>query len=240
MIYGDIGQDWWTGDGITEEHVLAGLKELDRDAASHVVRINSPGGRVDTGLAILNLLRSHSNQMKVLNPEFKLETTVDGYAMSSASVIFMAGDIRTVCLGGVLMIHDAWSGMYGNADEMRKAADRLELLSNNCANIYATLATPAEKDQPARDQEYFRSLMKAETYMIGDQGINCGLATRQDSDSTASLCADLTPESLKGNYVSRMTEHYKRRTYNRPTAGKSVLDTKLAHARLQQLIATMT
>ena len=237
-IYGDIGADWWSGDGITENHVLTGLRDMDKDAAKHVVRINSPGGRVDTGLTILNLLRSHSAQMKAVNPAFQLETVVDGYAMSSASVIFMAGDVRTVALGGVLMIHDAWSGVYGNADEMRKAADRLELLSNNCAQIYATLATPAGKDQPVRDSSYFRTLMQAETYMVGDQGVSHGLATQQDLGTEASMFAEFTPEKLKGHYVSMMTEHYKKRTYNRPTAAKSILDAKAAHQRLQQLLAT--
>lgn len=238
MIYGDIGMDWWSGDGITESHVIDGLNALDPKADCHKVRINSPGGRVDTGLAILSLLRSHKESMKASNPGFKLETVVDGYAMSSASIIMMAGDVRTVALGGIVMIHDAWSGTYGNAEQMRKDADRLDKLSVNAANIYAALAAPAEVGQPTRDSAYFRTLMVAETYFIGDESVKCGLTTQQDSGIKANLLADLSPENLKGQYVPRMTQHYQKRTFQRATAHQSVTDLKVAQIRLRQLLLT--
>jgi ATP-dependent protease ClpP protease subunit len=240
MLYGDIGADWWSGDGITEEQVHTTLQTLDSSASKHTVRINSPGGRVDTGLSIMNLLRSHKAQMKVLNPEYQLETVCDGYAMSIASVIFMAGDIRTVALGGILMIHEAWSGCYGNAAEMKKCADNLDLHSQNISNIYATLATPADKDEPARDAAYFRELMKAETYMISDDCVKKGLATQLDTGLTASIDASFTPEILQGKYVSLMTAGYKKRTFTKPTASKSLLDAKLAQQRLKSLLATLS
>lgn len=238
LLYGDIGYDWWSDDGITEQTVIDGLKQLDPTAVRHKVRINSPGGNVDTGLAILSLCRSHAAQMKALNPEFKLETVCDGYAMSSASVIFMCGDIRTIALGGVVMIHDAWTGCYGNADEMTKMASMLDKLSQNCANIYATLAAPAAEGEPVRDSAFFRALMKEETYMIGDEAIKCGIATHQDVSIQASLMAELSPERIKGKYVQLMTKHYQKRTYKKATAAASVLNTKAAQQRLDLMIAT--
>lgn len=240
MIYGDIGKDWWTGDGVTEQDVLEGLRGLDPDAPEHEVCINSPGGRVDTGLAILSVLRKHKAQMKAMNPAFKLETINHGYAMSSASVIMMAGDIRTAALGSIGMIHEAWGGQYGNAAEMRKSADRLDLLSDNCANIYATLCTPAETEQPARNQSYYRTLMQAETYFTDQQGIDLGLVTNLDNENSAQLSADLSPEILKGHYVQVMTAGYKHRTYNKPMAKISVLDKEAAHNRLNVLLAAFT
>lgn len=238
-LYGDIGKDWWSEEGIDESMVLDALKTLDATAAKHTVRINSPGGNVDTGLAVLTLLRSHAAQMKAANPTFQLETSCDGYAMSSASVIFMAGDIRTVALGGVIMIHDAWTCCYGNATEMEKMCGVLDKLSQNTANIYAALCTPPAKDAPARDSTYFRGLMKEETYFIGDEAVNCGLATQQDISNTASLCAALSPEKLRGNYVATMTKHYQRRTFSRSQSSKTLLDAKLAFQQFQQLKATL-
>lgn len=238
-IYGDVGTDWWTGEGIDEHMVLDGLKELDPKASSHKIRINSPGGSVQAGLGILTLLRSHKESMKALNPDFKLETTCDGYTMSSASVIFMAGDIRTICLGGIVMIHDAWCPCYGNAAEMRKTADTLDQMSQNCANIYAALCSPAPKDSPVRDSSSFRALMKEETYFIGDEAVNYGLATQQDLNSTASLHASLSPGTIKqqGGWVNVMTRHYQKRTFKGPSAAKSILDAKLALQRLSVLEA---
>ena len=239
LIYGDIGYDWWSDDGITEENVFAGLAKLDATAARHKVRINSPGGRVDTGLAILSILRSHKDQMKAVNPEFQLETVCDGYAMSSASVIFMAGDVRTIALGGIVMIHDAWSGCYGNAAEMSKTANMLNKMSQNCSQIYATLCTPAGKDEAARDSKYFRDLMLAETYFIGDEAVNCGIATQQDITMEAALMTSLSPEKLKGRYVETMTKHYQKRTFRRPSASASVINSKLSLQRLKLMDATL-
>jgi ATP-dependent protease ClpP protease subunit len=238
LLYGDIGYDWWSNDGISEQVVAEGLKQLDPTAASHKIRINSPGGNVDTGLAILSLCRSHTAQMKAINPAFQLETVCDGYAMSSASVVFMSGDIRTISLGGIVMIHDAWSGCYGNAEEMAKMVTVLDKLSQNAANIYATLATPAEKDQPARNSAFFRALMKEETYFIGDEAIACGIATRQDVSVSASLFSELSPEKMKGRYVSLMTQHYQKRTYTKATAAASVINSRLAAQRLALMAAT--
>lgn len=237
-LYGDIGKDWWSEEGIDEVMVLDALKTLDQTAKQHTVRINSPGGNVDTGLAILTLLRSHAAQMKAANPDFKLETSCDGYAMSSASVIFMAGDIRTIALGGVLMIHDAWTCCYGNAAEMTKMVDVLDKLSQNTANIYAALCTKAAEKEPVRDSSYFRALMKDETYFIGDEAVNCGLATKQDITVTASLMASLTPERLKGKYVETMTKHYQRRTFKKSQTSQSLVDTKLAMQQLRLLQAS--
>lgn len=239
QIYGDIGNDWWVGDGVTENDVLEGLRALDPDAPKHEVCINSPGGRVDTGLGILSCLRRHKAQMKANNPAFKLETINHGYAMSSASVIFMAGDIRTIALGGITMIHEAWGGQHGNAEEMRKSADRLDLLSGNCADIYSALCTAAAEGEPARNSDYFRTLMKAETYYKASDAVACGLATGVDDDMVAQMSAELSPEILKGRYVEVMTSHYKHRTFMKPLAKISVLDKEAAKKRLDSLLATL-
>lgn len=239
-LFGDIGQDWWSGEGITEVAVLDALKELDVQAPQHKAVINSPGGNVDTGLAILTVIRQHIAQMKALNPEFQFETVCAGYAMSSASVIFMAGDIRTVALGGVVMIHDPWTCCYGNAQEMTKMAGVLDQLGTNCANIYATLCTPASKDSAVRDSSYFRTLMKDETYFIGDEAVNCGLATRQDIGSTASLCDALSPQKLKGRFAETMSKHYQRRIFTPAKSAQSVLNAKIAMQQMELLQASIS
>lgn len=238
-IYGDIGYSWWEEDGITESTVLDGLKSLDPAAAVHTVHINSCGGNCDTGIAILNILRSHKAQMKAVNADFKLKTINDAYAMSIASVIMMAGDIRVAALGSTTMIHDAWSGCWGNADEMRKAADVMDKMSDNIATIYATLCTPAAKDTPVRDAAYFRNYMKEETYMINDEALKCGLVTEIDTGLIAVAHAALSPEKLKGHYALAMKASAKKRTFSRPTAAKSVTDSKVALQRFTQLVARM-
>src|SRR5690606_30697236 len=82
LIYGDIGESWW-GESVTAQSVAQQLNELDESVATINVRINSYGGSVADGLAIYNALKRHRATKAV---------TVDGVAMSSASLIAMAGD----------------------------------------------------------------------------------------------------------------------------------------------------
>lgn len=240
-LYGDIGDSWWS-DGITAKEVRNNLKELDQHADMHSVRINSMGGDVGEGLTIMNVLRAHSAALKLTNPAFKLKTVVDGYAMSSASIVFMAGDERHIALGGVVMIHDAWSYMGGNAAEMRKIAETLDKLSDNAADIYAALSIPAPKGSANRDAAYYRNLMKEETYMTGQEAIDFGLATSMDAGIEAMLFANFTPETMKGRddkgaskYVAAMTTR-RNHIYNTPRDSKAYLDHK-ASLKLLNLTA---
>jgi ATP-dependent protease ClpP protease subunit len=228
-LYGDIGDSWW-GDGITAKDVRSSLQELDRSANQHNVRINSMGGDVGEGLTIMNLLRAHAAALRLTNPSFKLQTVVDGYAMSSASVVFMAGDERHIALGGVVMIHEAWNFCGGDADEMRKTADTLDKLSANAADIYSALCVSSKE----RTSAYYRDLMKAETYMTGDEAVNMGLATSVDKGIEAVLLANFTPENMKGKdergvskYVAAMTTK-RQHIYNTPRNTKQYLDHQAA------------
>lgn len=221
-IYGDIGNTYWF-EGVTANDVRLGLKDLDTDAAEHTVRINSTGGLVDEGLAMMNILRAHAASMKLSNPQFSLNTVVDGYCMSAATCPFMAGDNRQVALGGVVLIHDAWNYTSGNAADLRKTADDLDKLSDNAATVYAALCTAADVGTAPRDAAYFRNLMRQETYLIGDEIVNCGLATAVDKSLEAMLFKDLTPEKMKGRYVELMTKRQERRVYSRARDSAVVL-----------------
>lgn len=232
-LYGDIGNSWWS-DGITAVDVRNSLRELDQQANKHSIRINSMGGDVGEGLTIMNVLRAHAQALRLSNPNFKLMTIVDGYAMSSASVVFMAGDERHIALGGVVMIHDAWSYTGGNAAEMRKTAAVLDKLSENAADIYAALCVPAEKGATQRDAAYYRQLMIDETYLTGNEAVTMGLATSVDTGIEAVLYAGFSPETMKGRdergqskYVAAMTTK-RNHIYNRPRNTQQFLNHKEA------------
>lgn len=231
LLYGDIGETWM-GDGITEAQVLSGLKELDPQAKQHNIRLNTLGGRVDVGLAIRSLLASHAAQMKVYNPEFKLCTIVDGYAMSVGSIIMLAGDIRRIALGGVVMIHDAWSFAGGNAGDLRKEADSLDKLSENASAIYAKVV-----NHPDKDAAYFRTLMKEETYFIGEEAVTAGLATEAEQ-SEAQLC--IPCEKIRGQYAKFMATKDRGLVYKRPISAESLLMRKEAEKRLQLLSSSFS
>lgn len=237
-LYGDIGDSFWF-EGITAKDVVLSLKELDSGVNKHIVKINSPGGYVDEGLAIMNVLLAHKRTMKTFNDNFQLETVVDGYCMSAATCPFMAGDVRRVALGGVVMIHEAWSGVYGNAAEMTKQADVLNKLSENAAKIYASLCTPAGKGEAVRDAAFYRNLMMEETYMIGSEAKDFGLATDVDEENEAVLIAELSPENMKGHYVEYMTSRRTHTVLQRPTNKQTKMKMDTSIKALEALAAEL-
>ena len=73
LIYDEI--DSWFG--VAAEQLARDISALD-DRRELTVRINSPGGNVYDGVAILNSLRGHPGKVTVV---------IDGLAASAASVI---------------------------------------------------------------------------------------------------------------------------------------------------------
>lgn len=160
----DSWGEFW---GVSAKEFIDALDSLPKDTSEIHVHINSPGGEVFEGIAILNALRAH---------EAKIVTVVDGLAASAASFIAMAGDEVVMLRNSELMIHDAWGACVGNAADMQKMADELGHFSDNLADVYAAKAggTVAE----------WRAVMAAETWFSADEAVAAGLADRIDNLGT--------------------------------------------------------
>lgn len=144
--------------GISAQAFAADLGQVS--AKDVTVRVNSPGGDVFDGIAIGNLLASHPATVTV---------QVDALAASIASVIAVMGADKLV-MGphSQMMIHDASGFAIGNAGDMREAADMLDMVSDNIAEVYAAKAGGA----PAA----WRKTMKAETWYSAQEAVDAGLA----------------------------------------------------------------
>jgi ATP-dependent Clp protease protease subunit len=156
-IYDVIGQDPWTGEGVTAKRISAALRSIG--SKDVVVNINSPGGDFFEGIAIYSLLREHPHNVTV---------KIMGIAASAASVIAMAGDRIEISSVGFVMIHNAWALAVGNRHDMREAADTLEPFDDAMAELYAQRAN-VDKAEAA-------SWMDKETWFNGSQAIDAGLA----------------------------------------------------------------
>jgi ATP-dependent protease ClpP protease subunit len=166
-IYGAIGGFW--GD-VDAAQLVPAIRDLD--VATLEVYINSPGGDVWDGIAIRNALRQSSAHVV---------THVDGIAASAASFIACAGDEVVMGENAQLMIHDAWTIMLGNAEDMRETANLLDMISENIASMYAAKAGGEVAD--------WRALMKAETWYGAQEAVDAGLADRLDSDAQLEAAA---------------------------------------------------
>lgn len=127
------------------------------------IYINSYGGDVFEGTAIYNQLKRHQAR-KVVH--------VDGFACSIASVIAMAGDEVIMPRNTLMMIHNMWMCACGNAAELRKAADDLDVI--NTAGRQAYLQKAGDK---LREEELAR-MMDAETWLTAERCVELGLADR--------------------------------------------------------------
>lgn len=153
-IYDDIGL--W---GITASDFIAAFEPLNVSGTDVHVHINSPGGDVYDGLAIYHSLKHSAANITV---------HVDGLAASAASFIAMAGKQIIVGRNARMMIHDASTMTYGNAQDHEEVRDWLNEESDNIADIYAQRA--------GGKAEEWRDTMKAEQWYSGQQAVDSGLA----------------------------------------------------------------
>jgi ATP-dependent Clp protease protease subunit len=129
LIYDVIGEDFWTGAGVTAPDVAAKLEEL-KGVSRLNIYINSPGGDLFTGKTVFNQLARFQAE-KVVH--------VDGIAASAASLIAMAGDRIVTEEGGTWLIHEVamWGTRgRGTAADHEKAAAELRVETQSILGIY--------------------------------------------------------------------------------------------------------
>lgn len=176
-IYGDVEgdyYDWWEGFVKSETSAKTFRDELAKypNATQINLFINSYGGSVFEGTAIYSQLMRHPA---------KKTAYIDGFACSIASVIAMACDEVVMPRNTMMMIHNMWMGVWGNAAELRKAADDLDTI--NAAGRQAYLSKAGEKLDEAKLVE----MMDAETWLTAAECVQYGLADRfaeEDADLT--------------------------------------------------------
>jgi ATP-dependent protease ClpP protease subunit len=178
-ILDQIGQDFWTGEGVTAKRIGAALRSVGNSPVT--VAINSPGGDMFEGIAIYNMLAAHPAEVTV---------QVLGIAASAASIIAMAGDTILMGDGAQLMIHNAWGVVVGNQHDMTQAAEAFAGFDASLADIYhaRTGAKMAE----------IKALMDAETFMRADQAVRLGFAdgTVQTADGASAKAAIALPADI--------------------------------------------
>jgi ATP-dependent protease ClpP protease subunit len=172
-IYGSIGGNLgWDEESVSTQDLI---KQLYNSKASRInLYLNSSGGSAVDGIAIYNALRRHSAQKLVI---------IDGWALSAASLIAMAGDTVQMPASTQLMIHNPWSMAVGDAATMRKEADVLERMKQSLVAVYQ-----AKCGQPP---DQISTWMDAETWFDAAAAVEAGLADQV-------LMAASSPANFRG------------------------------------------
>lgn len=147
--------------GVSAAWVIAQLDAVPRDAAEIRMRINSYGGDVFEGVAIHNAFVAH--------PARKVAEII-GCAASAASWVAMAADEVLIWEGAMIMIHQSWQGVSGNAGLLEDAAQVLRRIDDSMAAAYCRRTGLADGD--------VRAMMAAETWMSAEEAVAKGFADR--------------------------------------------------------------
>lgn len=208
-IFDVIGEDFWTGGGVTAKKVSAQLRAIgDRPVE---VQINSPGGDMFEGLAIYNVLREHPQEITI---------KVMGMAASAASIIAMAGDEIQIGAASFIMIHNAWVLAMGNRHDMRETADFLEPFDQAMVDVYAA--------RTGQDTKDIAKWMDDETFMSGSTAIERGFAD-------ALLSADAMKVDEKAKAEDRATNDLRAMELQLVSAGVTRSE---ARARIMKIKGT--
>lgn len=155
-IYDVISADW----GIGSKDVIAALASVADEPVVHL-RINSPGGDVFEGRAIVEAIKRFAG---------KTIAHVDSLAASAATSIAIACDEVEIAQGAFFMIHNASGMVWGDKQAMRDTADLLEKVEGSIVHDYAA--------KTGKNAANIVSWMDDETWFTADEAIAEGFCDR--------------------------------------------------------------
>jgi len=152
------------------------------------VHISSVGGSAFDAIAIYDLFKKYAGN---------ITTYIDALAASAASIVAMGGKTIVMSKYALLMIHKPMVGTGGNADELLKDVQMLNIVQSRLAQIYM--------DKTGLDGVTVNSLINSVTWLSADQALSLGFIDQVDDYS-----ASITNTALIKNYVSNAPVFYQR------------------------------
>lgn len=153
--------------GISAQEFITEMKEYKDTPVN--LRINCIGGDVFDGMAMYNIIKKR---------EAKTTAYIEGIAASMGSVIALAADEVVMAENSLFMIHNAWGGAMGGAEDMRKTASVLEKISGEIASIY--------KRKTRLSLDRINDMMDEETWLNAEEAYELGFVdTISDSIKVA-------------------------------------------------------
>ena len=188
-LYGavvDTDEERTTIEDCTPGQFRAFTKKLEPNEELQI-SINSPGGSVYGGIAIANMIRQLSAN------GHKTTAFVEGLAASIASVIMCACDKVVLGESSLIMIHNCWSIVQGDANTLRKEADSMDVMNDAIISFYRSKfdLTP----------ETLKSLMDQETWFSGKEAeafnFNCEVIADEAGYKIAAKLKDIDLSKFK-------------------------------------------
>ncbi len=184
LLYGDIGDYGDSGTG----KIVGELMEMQSEFKKIDVRINSLGGSVYSGIAIVNAFRSSTSDITIY---------IDGIAASMAAVIAFCGKPVYMSKYARLMFHSVQGGAYGTKDDLRETIQEMETLEDSLCDI---IASKMKKTKEEIKNQYF----DGKDHWIGaDEALSIGLI--DGIYDTEAVPDDSTTEQIYKIFNNRLT-----------------------------------
>ena len=152
------------------------------------VHISSVGGSAFDAITIYDLLKKYPGNVT---------TYVDALAASAASIVAMGGKTIVMSKYALLMIHKPMVGTGGNADELLKDVQMLNVVQSRLAQIYM--------DKTGLDGITMNSLINAVTWLSADQALDLGFI-----DQVEDYTSDITNTAIIKSYITTAPPVYQR------------------------------
>lgn len=162
-IYDVISADW----GVSALSVIDAINQAG-DAKTLNIHINSPGGDVFEGRAIMAAISAYRG---------KTVAKIDSLCASAATSIALACNEIEMSDGAFFMIHNASGMAWGDKTALRETANVLEKIEGAIVNDYTT--------RTGKDEQEIRDLMQAETWFTANEALDYGFIDRIVEKSTA-------------------------------------------------------
>jgi ATP-dependent Clp protease protease subunit len=157
-LYDVIGQDWWSGGGVTSKQFSKDLLALGNKTLH--LHVNSPGGDVFEGRAMVAALQAYPGEVIA---------HIDGLAASAASFLVMHADQIIMTEGSFMMIHNGWTMAMGDRHAMTNTAALLAKIDGSITDDYLT--------HVSNTREEVGAWMDAETWFTAAEALDAGLCT---------------------------------------------------------------
>jgi len=164
----DIDTDTWSLIN-TDVEFIQEFKSLEREYDRINIWINSPGGRITDGMAMINTIRNSKKDVHTYNL---------GLAASMGAVLLISGKTVHAPADSIVMIHNALGGVIGNKQEIRDYADMLEVYELAIVKMIAGKTGQSEGDIISK---YFDG---KDHFMLGEDAYNDGLIDKLETYDT--------------------------------------------------------
>lgn len=217
-IFSTIGGGWFGG--VTKEELWDALKNANVGTINVIV--SSDGGDLSEGLAMHDFLKGFNG---VVN------TYATGIVASAATFPLLAGKNVYMTASSALMIHNASTGVYGNADDLSHAAEVVAKMDTIITDIYSK-----KSGQP---KEVIASWMSEEKWFTPTEALAAGLIDEvrdlpKDLKITNSLQelglfpkklrAELKPKDMFNELTEFLRKHFVPKVTEPDNTGTDIMD----------------